>query len=172
MEPETLIALQTAMIKFYDDCDGIPEYINMLEKARIKLKRGLLPMSDLQVLAIASASVYASQHFVRANEEWGRLPIASKTWAAWKIKYLEAHRDRARLIQAQGGGNIGNANAAGTYDLPPTAASRINEYLDNMANAVTQDSSQMERLISSNMQLIEQNRSRRYSTTPRPRQHC
>jgi len=72
-------------------------------------------MSDPQVLAIASASVYASQHFVQANEDWQRLTPVAKTWAVWKTMYLQAHRDRARLIQAQGGGgNIGNANSAAT----------------------------------------------------------
>jgi len=68
MEPEDLVKLQTAMNSYYDDCEGVPEYINKLEKARIKLDRGGLPMSDPQVLAIASASVYASQHLIRAND--------------------------------------------------------------------------------------------------------
>ena len=160
MEPEDLVKLQTAMNGFYEDCDGVPDYINNLEKARIKLARGGLPMSDQQVLAIASASVYASQHFVRANDDWQRLTaVGAKNWAAWKTMYLQAHRDRARLIQAQGGGgNIGNANSAGTFTLPPASASRITEYLDNIANAATQDSSQLQLLITSNNTLIEQNR--------------
>ena len=116
-------------------------------------------MSDPQVLVIASASVYASQHFIRANDDWQRLTPAGWTWAAWKTMYLQAHRDRARLIQAQGGGgNIGNANSADSFTLPPSSASRINEYLDNIANAATQDSSQMQLLINSNNTLIEQNR--------------
>ena len=143
MESENLVALQTAMNGYYDSVDGIPEYIIKLEKARITLKRGKLPMSDPQVLAIADASVYASQHFVRANEDWQRVTPAGKTWTAWKTMYLQAHRDRARLIQAQGG---------------ETSASRLTEYLDNIANAATQDSSQLQLLIASNNTLIEQNR--------------
>ena len=158
MELENLVALQTAMNGYYDSVDGIPEYIIKLEKARITLKRGKLPMSDPQVLAIADASVYASQHFVRANEDWQRVTPAGKTWTAWKTMYLKAHRDRARLIQAQGGeGNIGSANSAGTFTLPPTSASRLTEYLDNIANAATQDSSQLQLLIACNNTLIEQN---------------
>jgi hypothetical protein len=159
MESEDLVPLQTAMSGYYDNVDVVPEYINKLEKARIKLERGGLPMSDPQVLAIAHASVYVSQHFVRANEDWHRLPAASKTWTEWKTMYLQAHRDRARLIQAQGGGgNIGSANSAGTFTLPPTSASRLTEYLDNIANAATQDSSQLQLLITSTNTLIEQNR--------------
>jgi hypothetical protein len=178
MEPEDLVALQTAMSGFYAECEGVPEYINKLEKARIKLERGRLPMSDQQLLAIASASVFASQHFVRANEDWERLLPAAKTWTEWKTMYLLAHRNRARLIQAQGGGgNIGTANAAGTFAMPPATSSRITEYLDNIANAATQDSSQLQLLIDSNKQLIEQNRKlsadvaalkQRASTNPPP----
>jgi hypothetical protein len=55
MEPEDLVGLQTAMNSYYEDCEGVPEYINKLEKACIKLEHGGLPMSDSQVLAIASA---------------------------------------------------------------------------------------------------------------------
>jgi hypothetical protein len=57
-------------------------------------------MSDQQLLTIASASVYASQDFTRATEDWERLLPAAKTWAAWKIAYLHAHCERARLLQA------------------------------------------------------------------------
>ena len=116
MEPEDLVAMQTAMSGYYNDCERVPKCIN---SSKIKLGQGNLPMSDPQVLAIASASVFASQHFVRANEDWECLVPASKTWASWKTMYLLAHRIRARLIQAQGGGNIGNANSAGTFALPP-----------------------------------------------------
>ena len=64
MESEDLVALQTAMNGYYDNVEGVLEYINKIEKARIKLKRGGLPMSDPQVLAVAHASVYVLQHFV------------------------------------------------------------------------------------------------------------
>jgi len=43
MEPEDLVGLQTAMNGYYQDCDGVPEYINKLKKARIKLEQGGLP---------------------------------------------------------------------------------------------------------------------------------
>ncbi len=33
VEPENLVALQAAMSSYYAECDGIPDYINMLEKA-------------------------------------------------------------------------------------------------------------------------------------------
>ena len=115
-------------------------------------------MSDHQLLTIASASVYASQDFTRATEDWERLLPAAKTWAAWKIAYLRAHRERARLLQAQGG-NIGSANAALSNNrpgLPAQSASRIESYLDNLANAATQDTQQLALLVESNHLLSAQ----------------
>ena len=63
VEPENLIALQTAMASYYAQCEGIPEYNIMLKKARTTLVRAGLPMLDKQQLMIASASVFASQDF-------------------------------------------------------------------------------------------------------------
>ena len=152
VEPENLIALQTAMASYYAQCEGIPEYIIMLEKARTTLVRAGLPMSDKQLLTIASASVFASQDFPRASEDWERLTTANKTWTAWKTAFLRAHRERARLLQAQGGTNIGGlANSAG---FTQQSASRIDSYLDNLANAATQDTQQLALLVESNRQCI------------------
>ena len=70
VKPENLIALQTAMSSYYAECEGIPQYIIKLEKARNILVRAILPMSDKQLLTIASASVFASQDFPCATEDW------------------------------------------------------------------------------------------------------
>jgi len=51
------------MLGFYATTDSIPEYINMLEAAQCKLARANLPMSDDQLLAIASTAVLALNHF-------------------------------------------------------------------------------------------------------------
>ncbi len=45
---------------YYNEVEGIPEYINMLKDAQFKLKRANLPMTDAQLLAIASTAVLAS----------------------------------------------------------------------------------------------------------------
>jgi hypothetical protein len=177
VEPEDLVALHAAMSTYYANCDGIPEYIIMLEKARLKFARADLPMSDKQLLIIANASVYGSQDFIRASEDWERLPSGNKTWTEWKTTFLRAHRERLRLIQAAGGTTLGNANAAGgqrgTLSSPTTK--RLDSYLDNLANAATQDSVQMGLLLESNKTLIEQNRllaeqftalSARFNATP------
>ena len=160
VEPEDLVALHAAMSSYYATCDGIPEYIIMLEKARLKFARADLPMSDKQLLIIANASVYGSQDFIRASEDWERLPSANKTWTEWKKTFLRAHRERLRLIQAAGGTTIGNANSAGGQrgTLPSPTTERLDSYLDNLANAATQDSGQLALLLESNKTLITQNR--------------
>jgi hypothetical protein len=43
------------------------------------------------------------QHFPRTTEDWERLPYANKTWAAWKMAFLQAHVERKRLLRATGG---------------------------------------------------------------------
>jgi hypothetical protein len=117
-------------------------------------------MSDKQLLVIANASVYGSQDFIRASEDWERLAPNNKTWTMWKTTFLRAHRERLRLIQASGGISLGNANAAGGLCgmLPSPTTARLDSYLDNIANAATQDSVQLNLLLESNKTLIEQNR--------------
>jgi hypothetical protein len=118
-------------------------------------------MSDKQLLVIASASVYASQHFTRASEDHERLSTNNKMWKEWKITFLRAHCERARLIQAQGGGNFGIAHAATTNwgPLPPPTTNRLDSYLNNLANTATQDSVQMKLLVELNCTLSAQTRS-------------
>ena len=70
------------MLGYYADAEGIREYINMLEDAQRKLARANLPMSDDQLLAIASTAILASDHFLRATDEWEALSRDHKTWTA------------------------------------------------------------------------------------------
>ena len=74
----------------------------MLEEAQHKLARANLPMSDDQLLAIASTAVLASEHFPRPTDEWEALPRNQKTWGAWKTHYCAAHIARKRLLFASG----------------------------------------------------------------------
>jgi hypothetical protein len=96
LHPSELVTLPTEMMGYYATTDGIPEYINMLEEAQRKLARANLPMSDDQLLAIASTLVLASDHFPRPTDEWEARPRATKTWPAWKLHYRAAHLARKR----------------------------------------------------------------------------
>jgi hypothetical protein len=91
VNPKNIITLQTAMSSYYANCEGILKYIIKLEKARNILVHASLPMSDKQLLTIASASIFASQDFPCATEDWERQLPAAKTWTAWKTAFLRAH---------------------------------------------------------------------------------
>ena len=69
LHPSELVNPPTKMMSYYDKADGIPEYINFLEEGQRKLARANLPMSNDQLLAIASTSVLASGHFPRPTNE-------------------------------------------------------------------------------------------------------
>jgi hypothetical protein len=110
-------------------------------------------MPDQQLLTIALASMFASQDFPCATEDWERLLPVAETWAAWKTEFLCAHQERARLLQVQGGGNIGSANTVGLTHQSTTC---IGLDLDGLANAATQDSQQPALLVESNCLLSAQ----------------
>jgi hypothetical protein len=65
-----LATLPTEMLHYYTNKDGIPEFILALEKAREKLARGGVPMSDATLLATAHLQVFASLHYPEATREW------------------------------------------------------------------------------------------------------
>lgn len=157
LHPAELINLPTEMLSYYTQADGIPEYINMLEEAQRKLARANLPMSDDQLLAIASTSVLASGHFPRPTDEWEALARNNKTWAAWKTHYRAAHIARKRQMLAAGATpTSGMAHAVmGGEDttISPETFTRLDGYLDNLAAAATTERSTLAQLIETNATL-------------------
>jgi hypothetical protein len=89
-----LATLPIEMLHYYANEDGIPEFILALKKAREKLARGGVPMSDATLLATAHAQVFTSLHYPEATREWERLPPASQTWESWQTKYREVNVER------------------------------------------------------------------------------
>ena len=159
LHPSELVNLPTEMMSYYAKADGIPEYIDMLEEAQRKLARANLPMSDETLLAIASTSVLASQHFTRQTNEWEAKPPAEKTWAAWKPHYRAAHLARKRQQLATnnpafGGGTAHVAATGGDAPLPHKTFARLDGYLDNLASAATTERTTLTQLIESNASLV------------------
>ena len=156
LHPSELVNLPTDMMGYYNEAEGIPEYINMLEEAQRKLARANLPMSDDQLLAIASTSILASGHFPRPTDEWEALPRAGKTWMAWKAHYRAAHIARRRQMLAAG--NAGTAHAAMAVEqvedpITPETFARLDGYLDNLAAAATTERTTLTQLIENNASL-------------------
>ena len=69
LHPTELINLPTEMLGYYLQADGIPKYISMLKEAQQKLACANLPMSDDQLLVIASTSILVPT----TNQRLGRI---------------------------------------------------------------------------------------------------
>ena len=104
--------------------------------------------------------------FPDEKKYWGKLPLTQKSWTEWKAHYLLAHEACELHIRACGGKEPFNgANAAselpanskrnGTSNrnaVPPdnTAIERLDDYLDNIANAATNEKEVLEFLVATN----------------------
>jgi len=158
LHPSELVNLPTDMLGFYATADGIPEYINRLEAAQRKLARANLPMSDDQLLAIASTAVLASNHFPRPTDDWEAKPRANKTWTAWKTHYRAAHIARKRQLLASGTAMPpSTANALIAEDnvhLTEGTFTRLDGYLDNLAAAATTERTTLQSLTEANAALV------------------
>jgi hypothetical protein len=158
LHPSELVTLPTDMMGYYGQAEGIPEYINMLEDAQRKLARANLPMSDAQLLAIASMAILASGHFPRPTDEWEALAANAKTWAAWKTHYRAAHIARKRQMLAAGKtttSSFGAANVVTAIDeaISDVTLTRLDGYLDNLAAAATTERTTLTQLIENNATL-------------------
>ncbi len=58
-----MISLRTNMHNYYTQAEGIPQYINMLEYAQKKATWAGMPITDVELVMMASAAVLAAQHF-------------------------------------------------------------------------------------------------------------
>ena len=65
-----MIALQTGMQSYYEQADGIPQYIALLEDAQKKAKHAQMPIADAKLVMMASAAVLAVKHFPRKMDDW------------------------------------------------------------------------------------------------------
>jgi hypothetical protein len=143
-----MIALRTAMHGYYDQADGIPQYIALLEDAQKKAKRAQMPIADAELVMMASTAVLAMQHFPREVDDWEGLPSTSRTWPAWKTAFRLAHLKRQRQILASKGGEpLGGANAV----TPVTGT--MEAALDNLALAATSDKATIQQLTAANLAL-------------------
>ena len=159
LHPSELVRLPSDMLGYYTDADGIPEFITMLEDAQRKLARADLPMTDDQLLAIASTAVLASNDFPRATDDWEALPRAHKTWGAWKTHYRAAHLARKRQLLAAGTTmpHSGTAHAVtsdeATNPDPHASFQKLDTYLDNLASAASTDRGTFQQLLATNAAL-------------------
>ncbi len=58
-----VILLCKDMMQHYVQVDGIPQFIVMIENAKKKAKQAGMPITDVELVMMASAAVLAAQHF-------------------------------------------------------------------------------------------------------------
>jgi hypothetical protein len=61
-----------------------------------KAKRAGMPVTDIELVMMASAAVLAAQHFPRKVMDWEGRPAIDPTWRAWKVEFCQAHIKRQR----------------------------------------------------------------------------
>ncbi len=91
LHPIDAVSLINDMNNYFDSANGIPEYINKLEDAQKKAQRANVPIADSTLVAIATASVMASQLYPRTDDAWDDLSPKERTWAKWKTTYTQAY---------------------------------------------------------------------------------
>jgi hypothetical protein len=149
-----MVSLTIQMSKYYKGTPDIPEYIFLLKDAQCKAARACLPVTDQTLTVLASTALLAADTFPHTTELWEELDPAKKTWAAWKTAYLAAHKRRANRIRATRGADyLGRANSAHSTTLNPGLLDSINNALNNLASAASNEKAILEQLIASNSSL-------------------
>jgi hypothetical protein len=147
-----MISLRTNMHNYYTQVNGIPQYINMLEDAQKKATRAGMPITDVEIVMMASAAVLAAQHFPRKVDNWKGLLSASCTWTAWKTAFRLAHVKRQQQILASREGEpLGRAHGVILAAAP--AIGRLKTVLNNLALVATNNTVVLQQLIAANLAL-------------------
>ena len=93
-----------------------------------------MPITNIELLMMASAAVLAAQHFLREVKDWEGCPAIDRTWRAWKVEFRQAHIQRQRQLQASGGGKpLGRAHTV--LPAPTGTIDHLGTALDNLALA-------------------------------------
>ncbi len=153
-----MVLLTIQMSLYYKGTPDIHKYIFLLEDTQRKAARACLPVTNQTLTILASTALLAADTFPCTTELWEELDPANKTWAAWKTAYLAAHKKRADRLHATGGADyLGQANSAPTTTLNPGLLDSIDNALNNLASAASNEKAILEQLIASNSSLATSN---------------
>ena len=141
---------------YYADALSMPVYLNILEDAQRKSLITDLPLSEANILATETKSIFASQEYPDKSREWEREPKDAKTWATWKLRNNRAYEMMQLVHQASDGKiHFNSANSAMTTwtsgpqhsnvlisTQPPSAGEpieykKLESYFGNLAQAAT-----------------------------------
>ena len=87
-----VLALQNEMQEYHMDSEGILEYINALEAAQKKSKRGTgnNSITDGTLLLIVTNAMLKTGAHPRTTDKWEDLDASAQTWDMWKTAYKTA----------------------------------------------------------------------------------
>ena len=87
-----VLALRNEMQEYCTDSEGILEYINVLEAAQNKSKRGTgnNPITYATLLLIVTNVMLKTGAHPRTTDKWEDIDVYAQTWGAWKTAYKTA----------------------------------------------------------------------------------
>ena len=118
----------------------------MMEDAQKKAKWAGMPITNIELVMMALATVLAAQHFPYEVDDWEGLLAGSCMWQAWKVAFCLAHlKCQRQLQQAWGGDEL----LGGAHMVIPTATpnmDHIGKAIQNLALAALQDTTILQQL--------------------------
>ena len=96
-----VLALQNEMYEYHKDSEGILEYINALEAAQKKSKRGTVNnlITDATLPLITMDAMLKTGAHPRTTDKWEYLDAYAQTWDAWETAYKTANmKERVRRL--------------------------------------------------------------------------
>ena len=151
-----MISLCINMTQYCVEVNGIPQFIVMMEDAQKKAKQANMPIADVELVMMTSATVLAAQHFPREVDDSEGLTAIDRTWRAWKVAFRLAHIKRQRQLRASGGCEP-LRGAHSVLPAPAATIDRLGTALDNLALAVANDTTVLQQLTTANLALTTSN---------------
>jgi hypothetical protein len=147
-----VISICSNMTQYYVQAGGIPQFIIMMEDAQKKAKRAGMPITNVELVMMASAAILTAQHFPQEVDDWKGLPAINRTWIAWKFTFRLTHLKRQHQLQASGGGGLlGSAHAV--IPAPAAPIDQLGTALDNLALTVANNTTFLQQLMESSLAL-------------------
>jgi hypothetical protein len=161
------VKIPMQMMALYKECEGIPQYIQALEKAQRRSVRGNLPVADNVLAATAINALLSTGDYKDDTTSWLKKADTDRTWSAFKTHFSAAYLAEEQRKKYFGGSeNQGQPFGGTAAPLPKnkttTGEGKTNDnkfpaqmsdtmegFLDNIAAVVTTDSGTMQQMVAS-----------------------
>ena len=161
------VKIPMQMMALYKECEGIPQYIQALEKAQRRSVRGNLPVADNVLAATAINALLSTGDYKDDTTSWLKKADTDRTWSAFKTHFSAAYLAEEQRKKYFGGSeNPGqpfggtaaplpnnNTTAGGgitiNNEFPAQMSNTMEGFLDNIAAVVTTDSDTMQQMVAS-----------------------